>query len=253
MKKKNQPKINYSKLPVFEHGLGELLEKFCKRRAFVNSEYDCPITVGFTESGEPLIKNLPELGNTFIFGDTGKTLYHFLLFAQMLYVNYELKMKLALFDDNMQTLMPFFGNLDISKYYIGDAEELSAFLSSLEKEKARRKREGGKGYPHTIYFAYLDYHSLEDTCNVLIEKLNNRLCDGLQGLGMQLIVCAGNSRPTEFVLPYKGLFDTTIGTRTYRLQEYSDLLSTEGIISHGGIKEKFIFYGHKVPTPDLED
>lgn len=253
MYKRNQLKISGAKFSESRRVWVEVLEQFCNRKAFVNSEYACPINVGFTESGEPIIKNLPELGNILLFGETGKTLYDLVFFAQILYVNYELKTEIALFDDAMQTFAPFFGDRDISKYYIGDVEEFSAFLASLEREKARRKREKGKGYPHTIYFAYLDYHSLEDTCNVLIEKLNNRLCEGLQGLGLQLIVCSGNSRPTEFIVPYIDLFDTTIGTKTYRLQEYSGLLGTEGIISHGGAKEKFIYAGYDVPAPDLND
>ena len=231
----------------------DMLERYCKRKAFVNSEHEYPFTIGFTEKSDPIIKNLPDLGNILIFCDTGKMYYHFILFAQMLFVDYVNKPQLALFDDDMHTLGIFFGNTSINKYYIGAAEELAAFLQSLEREKARRQREGGKGFPHTIYFAYLDYHLLKDTFDVLSDKLYENICDGLKELGLQLIVCTGHSRTTEYVLPYADSFDTTIGTKTSKLPEYSELLSVEGIMEHKDKKEKFVFGGNEIPAPDLED
>lgn len=249
---KNELKIN-SSLFLEKDYMVDMLERYCNRKAFVNSEHEYPFTFGFTEKGDPIIKNLPDLGNILIFGDTGKTHYHFMLFAQMLFVDYVNKPKLALFDDTMQTLGVFFGNWHISKYYIGAAEELAAFLHSLEREKARRQRDGGKDFPYTVYFVYLDYHSLKDTFNMLRDKFYTNICDGLKELGLQLIVCAGNSRTTEFVLPYMELFDTTIGTKTLKLPEYSELMTDEGVIKHKGNEEKFVYWGDAIPCSDLED
>lgn len=39
----------------------DMLERYCKRKAFVNSEHEYPFTIGFTENGDPIIKNLPDL------------------------------------------------------------------------------------------------------------------------------------------------------------------------------------------------
>lgn len=242
MYKKNELKITGSQL-LNKKATVELIERFCKRKAFVNSEHDYPFTIGFADNGEPIIKNLPDLGNTLIFGDTGKTHYHLTLLSQLLYVNYGNsytdKPEIALYDDDMKTLGEFFQDVNINKCYIGDAEEFFAFLSSLEREKAKRQKESGKEFPYTIYFAYLDYHSLKDTCDVLKDKLYAHICDGLQALGLQLIVCAGNSRPTEHVVHYRDCFDTTIGTKTLKLPENSELKTDDGIITHKGRNEKF--------------
>lgn len=217
---KNELKINSSQF-LEKDSMVKMLKRYCRRKAFVNSEHEYPFTVGFTEKGDPIIKNLPDLGNILIFGDTGKTHYHYMLFAQMLFVNFNNPPQLALFDDTMQTLGIFFGNLSINKYYIGAAEELAAFLASLEREKSRRQSEGGKNFRYTIYFVYLDYHSLKDTFNMLRDKLYTNICDGLKDLGLQLIVCAGNSRTTEFVFAlcrFVRHYDRNKNTKIARIQ-----------------------------------
>ena len=71
---KNELKINSSLFSERDY-MVDMLERYCKRKAFANSEHEYPFTVGFTEKGDPIIENLPDLGNVLIFGDTGKTHY----------------------------------------------------------------------------------------------------------------------------------------------------------------------------------
>lgn len=228
------------------------LENLCKHKAFINSQHEYPFSIGFSVDGMPLIENLPDLGNILIFGQVGQSDFHTLLFAQMLCVNYRKGVQLVLFDDDLRTMNAFLQDRTISKCYIGNTEEFFNFLSSLEREAENRRKKFGEQFIHTIYFGYLSFHSRDDINDVLKEKLHSVLSKDLQKLGLQLIICSGDTRTTKFALPYAKFFNTTIGTYTYLIPEYSILPNNAGIFTSKGQKTFFYYRKEALPILNLE-
>ena len=75
------------------------LNSYCKRRAFENSEFLFPIALGFDENNKLLIKNLPDLGNIFLFGDTGEADYYMgIVYRQLESVQYEFDFRMTVVD-----------------------------------------------------------------------------------------------------------------------------------------------------------
>ena len=226
------------------------LNSYCKCRAFENSEFLFPIALGLDDNNKLLIKNLPDLGNIFLFGDTGEADYYMgIVYIQLESVLHKFDFRMTVVDCAVMNELVLHSDIDPRYELItGKSFDFVDVLPRVEREAAFRRANPDQKHPHKIFFIYVSFLTIDKTT---FEQLKRTLNDNLNTIGIQIIFCAADSRSTASILPLAEYFQTTIGGRTSGLHNYSTLSMRQFLMKCGDVVY-FINsrYGEEISDPD---
>lgn len=220
---------------------GETL-RFCSSKEYQESEFDFPVVLGKDEKGEPIIVDLPSLGNAVIYGPTGgPSFYEGVLLAQMLWAQHPKPLDVDVFDFPIGMLEGVC--VGHGQYYSGNESEFETFLENIRTTIEKRKRGEEDIQRRKVFFVHLLSAKPK---NLNRNILNAILKEDSQKLGLQFVLCGETSAAASYLKTYADLFDTAI-----ELESAYASRRLYGIIRTGGRSPKNSFARRCVYSTEL--
>lgn len=215
--------------------------RFCSGKEYTESEFDFPMVLGKDEKGNPIVVDLPSLGNTVIYGSTGgPSFYERIFLAQMLWAKHPKSIDIDVFD------FPIGMSDGVcvwqGQYAIGAEDKFSVFLEKIRRAVEKCKT-GEECRTQKVFFVHILSAKPK---NLNRNTLNDILKEDLKKLGLQFILCGETSAAASYLKNFADMFDTAIELET----AYTNS-KLYGIIRTGGRSPKNSFARRYVYSTDL--
>lgn len=204
--------------------IAEKVLRFCDGKEYEDSEYDFPIVIGRDRVGNPIIVDLPTLGNVVLFGPTGgQSLYEMILLAQLLWAKHPKPLDVDFFDFPINMWGSMF--VEHEQYYFGNESKLEELFEHIKATIERRKSGKEDAKKRKVFFIHILSGKPRNLDRDMLDAI---LKEDLGKLGLQLVLCGEAGVAATYLYGYSDLFDTTIEMAT----EY-DSSRLYGIIKEG--------------------
>ena len=190
--------------------IAEKVLRYCDCKEYGESEYDFPIVIGRDRVGNPIIADLPTLGNVVLFGSTGgPSLYEMILLAQLLWAKHPKPLDVEFFDFPIN----MWGSMFVGReqYYFGDEGKLEEFFEHIKATIERRKSGQEDAKRRKVFFIHILSSKPRNLDRDMFDVI---LKEDMRSLGLQLVMCGEAGVAATYLYGYSDLFDTTIETAT---------------------------------------
>ena len=211
--------------------------RFCSSKEYTESEFDFPVVFGRDERGEPIIVDLPSLGNTVIYGSTGgPSFYEGIFLAQMLWAKHPKSIDIDVFD------FPIGMSDGVcaghGQYATGAEDGFGAFLEKIRTAIEKRKT-GEVCRTQKVFFAHILSAKPK---NLNRNTLNDILKEDLKKLGLQFILCGETSAAASYLKNFADMFDTAIELETaYTSNKLYGIIRTGGRCPKNSFARRYVY------------
>ena len=211
--------------------------RFCSGKEYTESEFDFPMVLGKDEKGNPIVVDLPSLGNTVIYGSTGGTsLYEGMLLAQMLLTKHPKPLDVDVFDFPVGMLEGVCAGH--GQYATGAEDEFGVFLEKIRRAIEKRKT-GEECRTRKVFFAHI---LSAEPKNLNRNTLNDILKEDLNKLGLQFILCGETSAAASYLKNFADMFDTAIELETaYASSKLYGIIRTGGRCPKNSFARRYVY------------
>ena len=183
--------------------------RFCSGKEYTESEFDFPMVLGKDEKGNPIVVDLPSLGNILLYGPTGGTsLYEGMLLAQMLWTKHPKPLDVDVFDFPVGMLEGVCAGH--GQYATGAEDGFGMFLEKIRRAVEKCKT-GEECRTQKVFFVHILSAKPK---NLKRNTLNDILKEDLKKLGLQFILCGETSAAASYLKNFADMFDTAIELET---------------------------------------
>lgn len=214
---------------------------FCDRKEYAESDFDFPIVLGCNAIGEPVIEDLPTLGNILLFGKaTGASMYYLTFLAQLLWARHPQPLDVAVFSYPFNYLQSLCTNQ--TQYSFGNENEFPVFLDCIWQTVKRRRAGEEDIRRRKVFFVYIFSGRLMGLDRAALGDLFKQ---NLAELGLQVVVCGETGSTASYLADLAPLFDAVTET----MRGYGEGMPRFGVITRQNMSEVFSL---RFPRPDGE-
>ena len=212
--------------------------RFCNGKEYTESEFDFPVVLGKDEKNDPIIVELPTLGNILLYGPTGGTsLYEGMLLAQMLWTKHPKPLDVDVFDFPVGMLEGVCAGH--GQYATGTESEFGAFLEKIRTTIEKRKAGEEDIRTRKVFFVHILSAKPK---NLDRNTLNDILKEDLGRLELQFILCGETTAAASYMKDFAYMFDTAIELESaYASSKLYGIIRTGGCCTKNSFARRYIY------------